>query len=374
MQIIIGGDLVPTKSNVKLFSESNLKSLLGNELLDIWDAADVRIFNLEVPLADEETPIFKNGPNLIAPTKSIKGIKALNPTVLTLANNHILDQGEKGLKRTMDLLKENEIPFVGAGNKLTEASKPYLFERDGIRVGVYACAENEFSIARDDTAGANPFNPLESLDHIDKLKKECDYLIVLYHGGKEHYRYPSPNLQRVCRKIVEKGADFIVCQHSHCIGSYEEYNGSTIVYGQGNFIFDYSENVLWNTSILIQIDIEKDVKINYVPIEKDKNGIKVAIGNEKKEILNEFNERSNNIKNEQFVNMKFKELAKDNQRQYLYTFSNFGRIFRNLDRILFRSVFFKYSYNKNKRIAMQNYLECESHRDLLLEIVKQEER
>ena len=43
-----------------------------------------------------------------------------------------------------------------------------------------------------------------------ELKKQCDYVIVLYHGGKEHYRYPSPYLQKVCRKIVDKGADIVV--------------------------------------------------------------------------------------------------------------------------------------------------------------------
>lgn len=61
---------------------------------------------------------------------------------------------------------------------------------------------------------------------------------MLYHGGKEYYRYSSPNLQKTCRKMTEKGADLVLCQHSHCIGSYEEYNDSTILYGQGNFIFN----------------------------------------------------------------------------------------------------------------------------------------
>ena len=79
---------------------------------------------------------------------------------------------------------------------------------------------------------------MESLDHIQNLKDQCDYVIVLYHGGKEHYRYPSPYLQRVARKMVEKGADLVVCQHSHCIGCYEKYKDSMIIYDQGNFIFE----------------------------------------------------------------------------------------------------------------------------------------
>jgi hypothetical protein len=71
---------------------------------------------------------------------------------------------------------------------LKEAAQPYIWEQKGIRVGIYACAEHEFLIATEYSPGATPFDPLESLDHIQDLANKCDYLIVLYHGGKEHYR------------------------------------------------------------------------------------------------------------------------------------------------------------------------------------------
>jgi len=247
MELLIAGDLVPTQSNIELFKNADIKALLGEELLSLWRSADARIFNLEVPLTDQESPIDKCGPNLISPTEEIKGINALNPSLITLANNHILDQGEQGLFSTMDILTKNNIPFVGAGNNIFEASKPYIIKQDGFKIGIYTCAEHEFSIATEKTAGANPFDPLESLDHISDLKEKCDYVVVLYHGGKEHYRYPSPNLKKVCRKMVDKGANLIVCQHSHCIGCFEEYDNATIIYGQGNIIFNKQDNEFWNS-------------------------------------------------------------------------------------------------------------------------------
>ena len=51
-------------------------------------------FNIEVPLIDKEEPIPKCGPNLVTHIITINGIKALNPSLIALANNHILDQGE----------------------------------------------------------------------------------------------------------------------------------------------------------------------------------------------------------------------------------------------------------------------------------------
>lgn len=230
MKILIGADLVPTNSNIEFFESGDSKALLGEDLENILKNADYRIFNLEVPLTDREQPIPKCGPNLIAPTKCVAGYKAMHVDLLTLANNHILDQDQQGLVSTCSVLDEAGIAYTGVGQTPEEAAKPYIFECDGKRVGVYACAEHEFSIVTEHSAGANPIDLLESPDHVAALKEQCDYVIVLYHGGKEHYRYPSPNLQKVCRKLVEKGADLVVCQHSHCIGCEEKIPGGVQLY------------------------------------------------------------------------------------------------------------------------------------------------
>ena len=207
MNIIIGADLVPTKSNIELFEKGDVDTLIGRELTDIIRSADYRIFNLEVPLVNESSPIKKCGPNLIAPTQCISAYKAMEIDLLTLANNHILDQGIKGLDSTIKTLKKADISYIGVGNSIKDASKPKIINCEGKKIGIYACVEHEFTVATEKESGANPIDLLETPDHIVELKKQCDYVIVLYHGGKEQYRYPSPNLQKTCRKLEEKGDD-----------------------------------------------------------------------------------------------------------------------------------------------------------------------
>lgn len=370
MRIIIAGDLVPTKQNIDLFYNGNIEELMGSELQSIWETADIRIFNLEVPLVDKERPIDKCGPNLIAPTSTVKGIKQLDPSLITLANNHILDQGEEGLKSTQDILNKNEIPFVGVGNNLSEASKPYIVEKDDTKIGIYVCAEHEFSIATNKTSGANPFDPLESLDHIKDLKSKCDYVIVLYHGGKEHYRYPSPYLQKVCRKIVEKGADLVVCQHSHCVGAYENYKDSTIVYGQGDFIFNKYDNEFWNNSILVDIKIENGFEVNYIPILTTEKGVRLAKDKEKKEILDNFHERSVKILDKDFIEKNYEEFAKKNIDNYIRKFLAFGKWQSRIDRKILKGYLLNKKINKEYLLAIENFIECEAHRELLIRGIK----
>ncbi|WP_214079744.1 CapA family protein [Mesotoga sp.] len=365
MKIIIGGDLVPTESNNGLFENGDVEALLGKELLNIWRDSDIRIFNLEVPLTDKEDPIEKCGPNLIAPTKTVKGIKALEPSLVSLANNHILDQGPKGLSSTRDVLSEIGIPYIGVGDNLAKAAEPYIIEKDGIKLGVYSCAEHEFSIATESTPGANPFDPLESLDHILSLKNRCDFVIVLYHGGKEHYRYPSPYLQKVCRKMVEKGADSVITQHSHCIGCYEQYEGSTIVYGQGNFIFDHSESEFWKTSLLVEVNLSNSVKTAYIPIVKAEEKVRVAEAKKAEEILTAFNKRSQEILSPGFVEEKYSECASRSIDTYLRKLAGYGRWLSALDRKILGGLLLRRKYSKRKLLAIQNYIECEAHRELL---------
>lgn len=365
MKIIIGADLVPTKSNYNEFINADIGKLLNEDLKKLLNNADYRIFNLEVPLTDEKKPIAKCGPNLIAPTDTINGIKKIGVDLVTLANNHIMDQDEQGLRKTIDVLKKNDISYLGAGENLKEASKPYIIENDK-KIGIYACAEHEFSIAQDDKAGANPIDVFESFNHIKQLKEKCDYVIVLYHGGKEHYRYPSPNLQKVCRKIAEAGADLIITQHSHCIGCKEEYNASTIIYGQGNFLFDNSESEFWRTSLLVSVDSD-DFKIGYIPLEKCGNAVKMA---EKDEILNGFFERSEQIKKSGFLENEYKRFAAEMKETYMNNIYGVNIIWRILNKLCGHRL--KKRISRKRLLALENFIECEAHRELILKGIKDE--
>ena len=327
------------------------------------------MFNLEVPLTYIENPIIKDWPNLIAPVLTINGIKLLNPTILGLANNHILDQDEQGLFQTIEQLSKHEIKYVGAGKDLLNAAKPVIIEKDGIKIGIYACAENEFSIAEENRAGANPFDPLESLDHIVNLKSKCDFVIVLYHGGKEEYRYPSPYLQKVCRKIVEKGANLVICQHSHCVGAYENFNNGVIVYGQGNFLFDLTSNEFWDTSLVVKAIFGDKMSVDFVPICKNGKGVALPESNRVEDILEAFNVRSKQLSIPGFIETEYEKFCTENGPFYLSTFAGFGRILRKIDGML-NGIISRQIYSLNKLNTLQNFVECEAHRELFLKYLR----
>lgn len=372
MSILIGADIVPTRANKEYFISGNMQPVLGTELQNVIEKADYRIFNLECPLVNVDSSIQKCGPNLRAEESTVNGLKSIGVDLLTLANNHIMDHGKAGLESTISVLEKERISFLGVGENLKAAARPFVFSVNNKKIGVYACAEHEFSIADEYKPGANPFDPLESFDHIVELKNCCDYVIVLYHGGREHYRYPSPMLQRVCRKFVEKGADLVVCQHSHCIGCDEKYLGGTIVYGQGNFVFDSINNPMSDTSLLIKIN--GDFCIEYVPLEKCGCGVRLAKDDIAKKVLSDFNQRSEQIKKTRFVEDECSKFAKNMVEGYLLVCSGYGHrfILRLLNKLCkYRLTnFIVRRFKMNELLAIRNFIECETHRELFIEGLK----
>ncbi|MBQ8320722.1 MAG: CapA family protein [Clostridia bacterium] len=354
MRILIGADFVPTESNEELFKNADIDALFGQELKEILLGADYRIFNLETAITDGGKPITKAGPNLVAKPETLNAYKAIGVDLVTISNNHVFDLGEEGFQDTVRHLKEYGIATVGGGFTKEEAKKPHIFTLGGKKIGVYACCEHEFSWIEDYGIGCNGFDPLECPDAVAALKKEVDYCIVLYHGGKEHYPYPSPWVRKRCRKFAEKGADLVICQHTHCIGAREEYMGAELVYGQGNFLFDHSDKECWKTNVLCAVDIdESGVKVSYIPVEKQGERARLS---ENPAILDGFNRRSEEIQTEGFVEKKYDEFAVEMQEWYLNVFKQW------LDPSILKC---------DRRVALLNFIECEAHRELMIAALKQ---
>ncbi|WP_162011070.1 CapA family protein [Streptococcus sp. S784/96/1] len=372
MKILIGADIVPTPSNYDLFYQGNVNELIGEDLVNVFSEADFKVFNLETPLADRETPIKKSGPALMAPTKTANGLSSLGINLLTLANNHIMDQGKRGLESTLDTLKHFQIDTVGVGENSLEASTVYFTELKGRKIGFYACVDHEFSVATSERAGANPFDSLKIFSDIKKASNQCDYLIVLYHGGKEEYRYPSPRLQEVCHSLVDSGANLVICQHSHCIGCEENYHDSKIIYGQGNFIFDLDDNEFWNTSLLIELD--ENFNISYIPVVKTNELVRKANSQEAHQILDDFFKRSEEIKDVNVIKSIYQEYAKKQFQHYLIRLqggeSLLFRLLNKLSGNKLREKYLNRKYNAKVLMTLLNYFECETHQELIIEGIK----
>lgn len=359
MNIIVFGDICPISGNMSL----NISS--GRE--------DILIGNLECPLTDNPKPIEKAGPVLYSNPDIASNLSSLGFYAVSLANNHIRDCGDDGVLKTIKVCDASGLRTFGAGTTQESALEPLIIEKDGLKLGVISFAEREFNYAKKGKAGAAVFDPYDSFERIASLKKSADVVIVLYHGGIEHYIYPTPLLQKKCRKMVDAGADVVLCQHSHCIGTHENYNGGEILYGQGNSVFGYRKgDDSWNYGLIVKISLsETNLKVDYDVLENKPDGsVSLADNDVRTKILESFAVHSGKIDDRAFVEKEWLNFCKKRESLYLPMLLGFSKNTNRLNRVLGNAIV-RLLYSKRQLNIIHNIIRCDAHEEVLETILEQ---
>ena len=287
MVITLCGDISITQVNRGLWENGDVQSVFG-KIPEIFHNSDRVIVNLECALNEKDTAIRKFGPNLKGPAVAADILKEAGVTDCGLSNNHIFDFSKPGMDDTLHELKRVGLNYTGVGENEEASRKDLIIQQDGKTVRIITVCEHEYTYAMCDFPGARPYDPYDTADDIRKAKAEADYVIVMYHGGKEMCRYPSPRLRKLCRAMITEGADLVLCQHSHCIGCTEEFSGGTIVYGQGNFHFIYPEHArdpMWREGLAVQVRLADTADIRLIPVITTPTGMDLASDEEAAQIL-----------------------------------------------------------------------------------------
>ena len=379
VRIIIGGDICPTKDN-EAFFEMGKADVLFNDLIEDTRDADMRIVNLECPLIEKSNPISKIGPILGNKSSCINGLKSAEIDIVCLANNHIMDNGEDGVKNTVEQCNRLGIKTVGVGANINDARKIISYEINGCSIGVLAMAENEFSLATEKSWGANSIDIIEFIRESQVFRKKHDFIIALVHGGSEHYPYPSPRVQKLSRFFIEQGVGLVVWQHSHCPGCFEKYMDGYIVYGQGNLIFSHKTDSLdWHRGYLVDFTFNKNGNslFNIIPYTQSYGhiGAKKMSKIDAAQFIEYIKDMSTQIYDTEVVTKKWNEFCAKEKNWYIAELAGYGRIFDRLsvfNRLDLNQFLLKIlKLNKQSLNKFSNLLNCEAHYEVLVTSLKQ---
>ena len=233
--------------------------------------ADIVFGQMEVPLSDRGAPTFTPHTPLVFPAHNMTalGEKGAGFDVMSFACNHAMDFGNDAFFDTLDGLRANDIGVVGAGANITEARKPVIVERNGVKVGFlgYLSIISPGLIAEETIPGCVPlrartyyeqvdFNPgtapliVTQLVAEDKqameadiraLRPQVDVVVVSIHAGI----HIAPAIIAMYQKeaayaAIDCGADLVMQHHSHILKGVEMYKGRAVFYGMNNFAFEFT--------------------------------------------------------------------------------------------------------------------------------------
>ncbi|HMR18623.1 MAG TPA: CapA family protein [Sphingobacterium sp.] len=244
-RLLFVGDVV---LNSKPYFSADLERIVGDSV--------IRCCNVEAPLRGFGTPVRKTGPWLDQDPRCAEWLNALGFNLFAMANNHIHDFGDEGLRATQQAFGPENVIGIGTGD---EAYALHTKNIDGVRYGFLAYGENGYGALNGDTKIGYAWINHERVNaDIAVSKAQVDVLIVQVHCGVELLDVPIPEWKKRCYEIIDQGADIVIGHHPHILQGIEVYKNKPICYSLGNFCFDYpSLHPQWNTGGVLQIEVKE---------------------------------------------------------------------------------------------------------------------
>lgn len=231
---------------------------------DFLSSADYTVANLETPLAGAAAG-FTGYPQFNAPVELAQALFNAGVDLVTTANNHALDRGERGIINTLDALDNIRLAHIGTARTPEEAGKMNIKDLNGIPVGFlsYTYGTNGIPVPKGKPYMVNLIDEKIIVEQIASMRQSgAQAVVVALHFGLEYQRTPSKEQQRLARLLIAQGADVIVGSHAHVqqpmewveVDTEEGQRRGLILYSLGNFLSNQRDKYT-DTGMIVNITL-----------------------------------------------------------------------------------------------------------------------
>lgn len=266
--IVFVGDIMLSRTVAKKMWEKGADFPFASST-NIIRGADIAFGNLETTITEGD-PVEAFEMRFRADAHAGSALKDAGFDILSLANNHTFDFGERGLLDTLTALDTVGIVHVGAGRDDVEAGQPMFVSVNGIQFAFLAYTDGHFSgrEAGAERPGAAFMRPERMKVAVEGAKTFADIVIVSMHSGDEYELEPNENQKAFARAAIDAGADIVVGHHPHVVQSAEIYQGKPIYYSLGNFVFDQMWSEETRSGLVLEVVFDKEgiLETSYHPI------------------------------------------------------------------------------------------------------------
>lgn len=215
---------------------------------DKIQSKDFAIGNFETVMAGQDKRY--SGRNMIfnSPDSLGQAIKDAGFDIMTTANNHALDRGYYGIKRTLDVFDTLGVMATGTNRNEEESQEILTFEKENISFALlsYSFSTNGWPMPEEHPHALNMMEEEKILKDIERARNlEVDFVMVAVHWGLEYHLEENHHQRDLAEKMMYVGADIILGTHPHVIQPFEhvemvdisgDKKDKFIIYSQGNFV------------------------------------------------------------------------------------------------------------------------------------------
>lgn len=242
--IVLGDNLIHESIyNYGLKNGDSFDYLFENVNEDIAES-DIAIINQETPLIDDPA-LYSGYPVFGSPLGIGQAVVDAGFDVVTLATNHSLDKGSRGIEITKNFFVQNGILCLGSQTRAETSYKPYeIIQKNGLRIAMlnYTYGTNGISTPKGYPYMVHRLNSESQIrQDIALARQEADIVIVFPHWGTEYTFSPDSFQQRWTRIFLECGVDIVIGAHPHVIQPYGMLTSADghemlVYYSLGNFV------------------------------------------------------------------------------------------------------------------------------------------
>jgi gamma-polyglutamate biosynthesis protein CapA len=265
IKMLFFGDLMLDRQVAKIIENHSLNDLLSklNEE-NFTSGYDLVGANLEGAVTNKGAHYLPhNLYDFAFQPEIVAKLKKYGFNFFTVANNHLADQGIRGIEETYLNLSKLDFNYVGCQDK-SFFLDPENLATDSDQLSLNNCAARLIEIKGDKIiflAFSIVYGMIEEdlmIENVKLLKNKADYLVVLPHWGIEYQSKASLSQERLAKKLIDAGADLIIGSHPHVIQNYEIYNNKPIFYSLGNFIFDQYFSLETQKGLAVSLNLRKN--------------------------------------------------------------------------------------------------------------------
>ena len=279
-----------------------IENSFDTETLRTMREADIFMVNNEFCYTVNGSPQAEKTYTLHADPSRAAWLKDMGADIVTLANNHVFDYGETGLQETLETLRNEGIPYVGAGENIEEASRTVYVQAGGIRIALIGTTMVE-QLDPPDTRGASEqlsgvfrcWDPTLLYQRIREAEEQADFTVVYIHWGVERETVPEWRQEKWASEIEEAGADLIIGAHPHVIQPIDYIADTPVVYSLGNFMFNSNDTESCMVRCTVNCSDGSILKLEYLPLRVNNTYVSSPDGEERQQLLGRFQEMSSGI-------------------------------------------------------------------------------
>ncbi len=184
--------------------------------------------------------------------------------LVSLANNHTMDRGEKAIRNSVEYWRNKEnVMTAGSYDSFEDRARSPIGEKNGITYAflAYTYGTNGLPVPKGKEYLVNLFDKEEVKKDVEAVREKVDIVLVAMHWGVEYTHSPTKEQQDQAKFLADLGVDVIIGSHPHVIEPIEYINDTVVIYSLGNFISG-QDGLMKRIGLMASLDIHKTVKNN----------------------------------------------------------------------------------------------------------------